>query len=91
MGAVKNALQRDWLNPNIMDLDPEKSILSQVNMDACIVDDGLPLGDYHRVSRVPNMTSWNHFYSLPLPNQLTITTSNICKVCQDAQSGKCGL
>lgn len=25
MGAVKNALQRDGLNPEIMDLDPEKS------------------------------------------------------------------
>jgi len=33
MGAVKNALQRDWINPNIMDLDPMKSIASQLNTD----------------------------------------------------------
>ena len=26
MGAVKNALQRDGLDPSIMDLDPEKSV-----------------------------------------------------------------
>ena len=29
MGAVKNAMQRDELDPTIMDLDPEKSLESQ--------------------------------------------------------------
>jgi hypothetical protein len=30
MGAVKNAFQRDGLDPSIMDLDPEKSVASQL-------------------------------------------------------------
>ena len=29
MGAVKNAVQRDGKDPNMMDLDPNKSIKSQ--------------------------------------------------------------
>ena len=30
LGAVKNAMQRDGLDPSIMDLDPEKSVTSQL-------------------------------------------------------------
>jgi hypothetical protein len=30
MGAVKNALQRDGLDPSIMDLDPGRSVVSQL-------------------------------------------------------------
>jgi len=33
MGAVKNAIQRDGQNPDIMDLDPEKSVASQMKKD----------------------------------------------------------
>lgn len=33
MGAVKNAMQRDGQNPDIMDLDPEKSVASQMKKD----------------------------------------------------------
>ena len=41
MGAVKNAMQRDGLDPTIMDLDPNKSVGSQ--MDVELVDNGPPL------------------------------------------------
>ena len=34
MGAVKNAIQRDELDPTIMDLDPEKSLESHSSMDS---------------------------------------------------------
>ena len=30
MGAIKNAMQRDELDPSIMDLDPERSVVSQL-------------------------------------------------------------
>ena len=33
MGAVKNAMQRDSLDPSIMDLDHEKSVASQLQED----------------------------------------------------------
>uniref|UniRef100_A0A7S4RCB9 Uncharacterized protein n=1 Tax=Ditylum brightwellii TaxID=49249 RepID=A0A7S4RCB9_9STRA len=33
MGAVQNALQRDGKDPSIMDLDPEKSLKSQLKKD----------------------------------------------------------
>jgi hypothetical protein len=40
MGAVQNAMQRDGLDPTIMDLDHNKSVASQRKED---VDDGPPL------------------------------------------------
>ena len=40
IGAVKNALVRDGKDPSIMDLDPNKSIKSQLKKDE---DDGSPL------------------------------------------------
>ena len=45
MGAVKNAMQRDGENPSIMDMDPEKSVASQLQEeeDEDILDDGPPL------------------------------------------------
>ena len=43
MGAVKNAMQRDGLDPDIMDLDPEKSVASQLKKDEDEEDDGPPL------------------------------------------------
>ena len=53
MGAVKNAVQRDGLDPSIMDLDPEKSIASQLNKEEELVDNGPPLKEdptYNKVS-----------------------------------------
>ena len=41
LGAVKNAMQRDELDPSIMDLDPEKSVASQLKDE----EDTLPLKD----------------------------------------------
>ena len=47
VGAVKNALQRDGLDPSIMDLDPEKSVAIQlkveINKEEELVDCGPPL------------------------------------------------
>ena len=54
MGAVKNAVQRDGLDPSIMDLDPEKSIASQLEKEEEIVDNGPPLKEdptYVKVSK----------------------------------------
>ena len=33
MGAVQNAMQRDGLDPTIMDLDHDKSVASQLKSD----------------------------------------------------------
>jgi hypothetical protein len=41
MGAVQNAMTRDGLDPAIMDLDHDKSVASQ--MDVELVDKGPPL------------------------------------------------
>ena len=55
MGAVQNAMQRDGLDPTIMDLDPDKSVASQLKKEE---DDGPPLKDdpkyqkYFKVRRV---------------------------------------
>ena len=54
MGAVKNAIQRDGLDPSIMDLDPEKSVASQLEKEEELVDDGPPLKEdptYVKVSK----------------------------------------
>ncbi len=42
MGAVKNAMTRDGLDPAILDLDHDKSVASQMKDDDD-VDDGPPL------------------------------------------------
>ena len=46
VGAVKNALQRDGLDPSIMDLDPNKSVGSQLGIkEEELIDNGPPLKD----------------------------------------------
>lgn len=46
MGAVKNALQRDGLEPSILDLDPERSVNSQLkDKKKENVDEDPPLKD----------------------------------------------
>lgn len=42
-GSVQNAMERDGEDPSIMDLDPEKSVASQLNKEEEIVDTGPPL------------------------------------------------
>jgi hypothetical protein len=44
MGAVQNAMRRDDKDPSIMDLDPSKSLKSQMG-GADVVEDGPPLKD----------------------------------------------
>ena len=41
IGAVQNAMTRDGLDPAIMDLDHDKSVASQMNVE--LVDKGPPL------------------------------------------------
>ena len=48
MGAVKNAIQRDELDPSIMDLDHNKSVVSQLKKEE-EVDTGPPLKDDPKV------------------------------------------
>ncbi len=49
MGAVQNAMQRDGLDPSIMELDPEKSVASQLKKDEEDEDSGPPLKDDPKV------------------------------------------
>ena len=42
---MKNAMQRDGEDPSIMDLDPEKSVASQLDKEDEVVDKGPPLKD----------------------------------------------
>jgi hypothetical protein len=42
-GAVKNAILRDGKDPSIIDLDPEKSLKSQIDGPDEEKDDGPPL------------------------------------------------
>ena len=42
---MQNAMQRDGEDPSIMDLDPEKSIASQLDKEDEVVDKGPPLKD----------------------------------------------
>ncbi|KAL7551802.1 hypothetical protein ACHAWF_014998 [Thalassiosira exigua] len=51
MGPVKNALQRDGLDPSVMDLDPEKSVASQQGKEEDLVDKGPPLTDDPKYSK----------------------------------------
>lgn len=57
MGAVQNALQRDGLDPSIMELDPEKSVASQLKKEEA---DGPPLKDdpkYQKYFKMLKMVS----------------------------------
>jgi hypothetical protein len=45
MGHVRQALQKEGKDPNILDMDPEKSYVSQVKKDGDEKDAGPPLKD----------------------------------------------
>ena len=45
VGAVRNALQRDGLDPSVLDLDPNKSFASQSHVGVVAPDSGIPLRD----------------------------------------------
>lgn len=69
MGAVQNAMQRDGLDPAIMDLDPNKSVASQMKNDH---EGGPPLKDdpkyqkYFRVRIRLMLCCFNYFAILIL-------------------------
>jgi len=59
MGAVKNAMTRDGLDPDIMDLDHDKSVASQMKKGED--DDGPPLKEdekYQKYFKMLNMVSY---------------------------------
>jgi hypothetical protein len=58
MGAVQNAMQRDGLDPTVMDLDHNRSVASQLKKDE---DDGPPLKDdpkYQKYFKMLKMVCW---------------------------------
>jgi len=62
MGAVQNAMQRDSLDPSIMDLDQNKSVASQLKKSK---DDGPPLKEdpkYQKYFKVSSLFSMNIYY-----------------------------
>ena len=61
VGAVKNALQRDGKDASIMDLDPEKSLKSQMGNANEAKDDGPPLNEDPEFTKV---LSQNHTSSI---------------------------
>ena len=65
MGAVKNAMQRDGLDPDIMDLDHDKSVASQMKGDAG-GDDGPPLKDDEKYQKYFKMLKMVRFISCKL-------------------------
>jgi hypothetical protein len=54
MGAVQNALQRDGLDPSIMDLDPDISVKSQLDQ---VKDNDPPFKDDPKYSKYFKMLS----------------------------------
>lgn len=48
MGAVKNAMERDGVDPDIMDLDQNKSVASQMKT----AEDGPPLKEDQKYIKV---------------------------------------
>jgi hypothetical protein len=54
MGAVQNALQRDGLDPSIMDLDPDSSVKSQLDQ---VKDNDPSLKDDPKYSKYFKMLS----------------------------------
>ena len=66
MGAVKNAMTRDGLDPDIMDLDHDKSVASQMK-GGDDADDGPPLKDdekYQKYFKMLKMVSCRNAFVL---------------------------
>ena len=61
IGAVKNALTKDGKDPLIMDLNPKKTLKSQMGGDGAASDNGPPLKDdpdYAKYFKMLSMFSW---------------------------------
>ena len=97
IGAVQNAIQRDGLDPSIMELDPDKSIKSQLNMEK---DNGPPLKDdpeyskyfrmlsmVSRVQRVIKLYPWVYVMYCTYPQIYNLVVSGTadwcCSKCND--------
>ena len=79
MGAVQNAMQRDGLDPSIMDLDPTKSVASQMKKE----DNGPPLKDdpkYSKYFKMLKMVSMYMHHCLKSFALLSLLTSCDCRV-----------
>jgi len=63
-GAVRNAMQRDGLDPSILDLDPEKSLTSQSKQSTPRVDTGIPLRDDPEFKKYFTMLAMGSKYSV---------------------------
>ena len=64
MGAVQNAMQRDGLDPSIMDLDHNKSVASQLKKEE-EEDDGPPLKEdprFQKYFKMLKMVSLCQYY-----------------------------
>jgi hypothetical protein len=71
-GAVQNALQRDGLDPSIMDLDPDVSVRSQIGKEK---DNDPPLKDdpkYSKYFKMLSMVSNNLVVVLCLHNLVSL-------------------
>jgi hypothetical protein len=71
-GAVQNALQRDGLDPSIMDLDPDVSVKSQIGKEK---DNDPPLKDdpkYSKYFKMLSMVSKNLVAMLCLHNFVSL-------------------
>jgi hypothetical protein len=90
---VKNALQRDGLDPSIMDLDPEKSLTSQQNQEEELVDKGPKLKDdptYQKYFKV--CINYLKFCTAFLKSLIiSVDTSNAHRLsynCEDVKDGE---
>jgi len=78
-------MQRDGENPSIMDMDPEKSVASQLQEeeDEDIVDDGPPLKEdpkYTKYFKMLKMVSMYMHHCLKSFALLSLLTSCDCRV-----------
>jgi len=101
MGAVRNAMTRDKLDPTVLDLDPEKSLESQrqpvdvpqlqedpvVNEDAPIKDNP-NLAKYHKMLKMVSLrATLTCMYLSPMHHILTLQES--CLLTQGLASWSC--
>ena len=83
MGAVKNAMTRDGLDPDIMDLDHDKSVASQMKGDDNDADDGPPLKEDEKYQKYFKMLKMvRYFYKVVYCTSqllvLLVTLTNLC-------------
>lgn len=65
-GAVKNAILRDGKDPSIIDLNPEKSLKSQIDGPNEEKDDGTPLCEDPEFAKVDPLNSVARLRVIPI-------------------------